>query len=223
MSAAHKTNNLIQLKLIKKKRDSNSWALSYGDMVTVLLCFFIIFYALEKQIEKKTIIAAKASITGAVATPHEASGLDTEFKYAIESLEKIEGIEVKKTSEFVDINFKKTIFFNKGKTSLTSDGKAELERVISKLTKIDGKYTLEIQGHADSSQVKKNLKGRWWQSNMELSVLRALDVHSFLAENHIDKDQLIVSGHGAQKGQNKDIENNDEYNRKISLRLQLVK
>lgn len=221
MSAAPKNNNLIQLKLVKKRSESSSWALSYGDIVTVLLCFFIIFYAFEKQIEKK-IIVTKTSITGAPVSQHEANGIQAEFNYAIESLEKTEGIEVKRTSDFVDINFRKTVFFKKGKSSLTLEGKNELERVVSKLTKLQGKYTLEIQGHADSTRVK-NRKGRWWQNNMELSVLRALDVHSFLAVNHINKDQLIVSGHGNQKSFNDENNINDDFNRRISLRLQLVK
>lgn len=32
--------------------DSNTWMSSYSDIVTVLLCFFIIFYSIEKNIEK---------------------------------------------------------------------------------------------------------------------------------------------------------------------------
>ncbi len=221
MSTLPKNHNLLDLKLVRKKTDGNSWALSYGDIVTVLLCFFIIFYALEKQIEKKVFIQKNISLLGDQAVEHKASGIDAQFNYALESLEKIEGLEIKKTSDFVDINFRKTIFFNKGKSSLTSEGKIELERVVEKLVKLEGKYTLEIQGHADSSQVK-NQKDRWWQNNIQLSVLRALDVHSFLAKNYINEEYLIVSGHGS-KDSVSEKKQEDHFNRKISLRVQLIK
>jgi chemotaxis protein MotB len=221
MNTTPRTHDLLKLKFSRKKTDTNSWALSYGDIVTVLLCFFIIFYALEKQIEKKIVIENKIALLSNQVVEHKATGLDAQFNYAIESLEKIDGLEIKKTSDFVDINFRKTVFFNKGKSSLTPEGKIELERVVEKLVQLEGKYTLEIQGHADSSQVK-NQKDRWWHNNMQLSVLRALDVHSFLAANYMNKDYLIVSGHGSRDSVS-EKNNDDHFNRKISLRLQLVK
>lgn len=218
-----KNSGLIQIKSNRKKKDASTWALSYGDMVTALLCFFIIFYALEKQFEKKMSNPVKGySETEGILEEHKSTQIDTDYDYAIESLEKIPGIEVMKSSSFVDIYFKKTIFFNKGKTDLTTDGKLLLDDVVSRLSKIEGKYVLEIQGHADSTPVK-NVKSRWWKSNMELSVLRALTVHSYLSENYIEKNNLVVSGHGNLKKMESSQDEKEDINRRISLRLQLVK
>jgi chemotaxis protein MotB len=221
--------DLAEIKIIKKKKaknkkaDASAWALSYGDMVTALLCFFILFYALEKQVEKKRsdqeseLLDPKAKIE-----EHASSSITANYDYAIASIQETPGIIVKKTSSFVDITFSQTVFFEKGQTELSQEGKKQIEEVIKKLKKIEGKYILEIQGHADPTPVM-NLKSRWWQNNMELSVLRALTVHTYLAENYIEKNNLIVSGYGSQQKLELDSEKKTDMNRRISLRLQLVK
>jgi outer membrane protein OmpA-like peptidoglycan-associated protein len=58
---------------------------------------------------------------------------------------------------------------------------------------------------------------------MELSVLRALTVHSYLAENYVKKDNLIVAGYGSQQKISDNDQEEIDMNRRISLRLQLVK
>jgi chemotaxis protein MotB len=216
-------NQLKTSRSQRKKSDTSSWSLSYGDMVTALLCFFIIFYALEKQIEKNKAVPSKSSaINSTTIEEHKAEGLDTQYDYAIESLEKIPGIYVSKTSKFVDIKFRKTIFFKKGQTKLSQEGIAVIDEVMGRLRKIEGRYLLEIQGHADATPVKQ-AKARWWQSNMELSILRALTVHSYLAENYVEKDNLIVAGYGSQQKISNNEQEEIDMNRRISLRLQLVK
>lgn len=224
-SLNQKASSFTRLPVKKaKKKDTNAWMLSYGDMVTALLCFFILFYAIEKQIQKKANANPVKGYSEAegILREHKSAELDTEYNYAIEALGKIPGISVMRTSGFVDIHFNKTIFFNLGDVDLTAEGKQTLDAVISKLSKIEGKYLLEIQGHADSTRVRKS-RNRWWQSNMELSVLRALTVHSYLSENYIERNNLVVSGYGNQKKMSDNAENIEDINRRISLRLQLVK
>jgi flagellar motor protein MotB len=207
----------------KRKKESAPWALSYGDMVTALLCFFIIFYAIEKQMEKKTAAETKGVISDrAPAEEHKVDDIDADYQYTLESLEDLPGLEIHKSSSFVDIYFKKTVFFEKGKTDLTAQGKAAVDEVVEKLKKIDGRYLLEIQGHADRTPVK-NKKTRWWKTNMELSVLRALNVHDYLAENYIERNNLVVAGHGNLRKISSEEKSNEELNRRISLRLQLIK
>jgi chemotaxis protein MotB len=226
MNLIKKKNLLMQFETKKRAKTTSSWALSYSDIVTTLLCFFIIFYALEKQHEKKTLNPLKgyAPIEG-VLREHESSKVDTDYHFAIEELKKIPEIQVVKTSEFVDIFFGKIVFFNRGSEELTASGKKALHDVLSKFSKLEGKYTLEIQGHADSTAVRPVSKGspRWWKTNMELSVLRALRVHEHLSDQYIEKNSLIVSGYGTREKITDSENNNDELNRRISLRLQLVK
>lgn len=206
--------DVIQYRKSKPKSQTNSWALSYGDVVTTLLCFFIIFYALEKRNEKK--------VNEVILQEHKVRGIDVDFDYAIEALKTIPGIQFYKTSQFVDLDFKHTAFFKRGETELTDEGKKLMNDVVKRFSKIKGKYTIEIQGHADSTQVKAN-QSRWWKSNMQLSVLRALNVHAYLADGHFDPDSLVVSGHGSQRKISDGMALPEDINRRISLRVHLIK
>jgi flagellar motor protein MotB len=215
--------DVIQYRKSKPKSYTSSWALSYGDVVTTLLCFFIIFYALEKRIEKKQVNEVKGyGQSEGILEEHKVDGIEVEFDYAIEALRTIPGIQFYKTSQFVDIDFKHTAFFKSGETDLTDEGKNLMNDVVKRLSNIKGKYTIEIQGHADSTQVKAK-KSRWWKSNMQLSVLRALNVHAYLADGHIDRDFLVVSGHGSQRKISDGMALPEDINRRISLRVHLVK
>jgi flagellar motor protein MotB len=215
--------DIIQYRKSKPKSHTNSWALSYGDVVTTLLCFFIIFYALEKRIEKNQSNQVKGyGQSEGILKEHKVDGIDVEFDYAIETLKAIPGIQFYKTSQFVDLDFKQTAFFKSGETELTDEGKHLMNDVVKRLSGIKGKYIIEIQGHSDSTQVKAN-KSRWWKSNMQLSVLRALNVHAYLADGHIDPDSLVVSGHGSQRKISDGIALPEDINRRISLRVHLVK
>ncbi len=208
----------------KRRKSDNSWSMSYGDMVTALLCFFIIFYAIEKQIEKRNVSAIQGygPVEEGILSEHTDSKIDTEYDYMIERLEQIENIQIFKTSSFVDIYFQKVVFFEKGSYEVTSEGKQLIDQVLHKLTDISGKYYLEIQGHADKTPVA-NKKERWWKTNIELSVLRALNIHHYLTEKGIDKDYLAVAGFGHNKSINPELDAAMDFDRRISLRLQMVK
>ncbi len=199
----------ILSKRKKKKNDSQSWAMSYGDMVTTLLCFFIIFYALEKKMTKKDQSRLPA---------HQTTDSDIKMDYAVAIFKDIPDLKVSKTSSFIDIHFKDTVFFNKGDYKLTSNGKNTLESILMPISQLKGHFHLEIQGHADSTPVSPH-KGRWWKNNMELSLMRALDVHTYLIKNISNTNKLTVSGYGSPK-----IENSGamDFDRKVSLRLQFI-
>lgn len=207
-----KVRNLNNIQEKAKEKNSTTWAISYGDLVTTLLCFFIIFYALEKSLKKREDLDLLNTIK------HTTLQSEEPINFVIQSLENIEGLIVNKTSDFIDIAFKDAEFFNLGAIELTQEGKILIDKILQIIKTYDKKYILEIQGHADTIRVKK-LKNRWWKSNMELSVQRALSVYQYVAAQNINKEDLIVAGHGSGFGQNKD----ENFKRRISLRMHLVK
>lgn len=209
----------------KKHNDSDRWVLSYADMVTVLLCFFIIFYAIEKQIEKRDVNPVKGYDTEeGILEKHTSSTVDAEYDYVVESLKNFDNIAVVRTSNFVDIHFKEIVFFKSGGLDLTPKGAEVVDSVVKRFRGIKSKYRLEIHGHADKTPVA-NKKERWWKTNMELSVMRALSVYDYLRKNNFPKEFLSVAGYGTNmslKPQRNIANHIIEQNRRISLRLQLV-
>lgn len=220
------SEEVFSLKRREKKKAGDTWMLSYSDIVTVLLCFFIIFYSLEKNIAKKTTNKIKGySDQEGILSDHKDAEVDTHLDYAIESLSGIKGIKVVQSSSFVDIYFKEISFFNRSSHKVSLAGRNLIDKVISRLQQIDSKYRLEIHGHADKTPVskkKKRSKSKWWKSNMELSILRALGVYKYLISKSMPKEHLSVAGHGSHKRLSPEIQEIIAQNRRISLRLQLI-
>lgn len=209
-------------KKTKQRVKNDTWMLSYADIVTVLLCFFIIFYSIEKQIEKKIENEIKGySDQSGILREHKEAGIDTKYNYAIEVLSDLKDVNVIRSSSFVDIYFGDVVFFKKGKFQLTNEGKKLIDNITERLQKIGSKYRLEIQGHADKTPVAKK-KQRWWDSNMELSVLRSLNVYKYMIRNNLPKSHLSVAGYGDHKSLAPGEKSIIPENRRISLRLQLV-
>lgn len=216
------SEDIVLLKKKPRERSQTSWMLSYADIVTVLLCFFIIFYSLEKNIEKRATNAIKGYATDqGILSKHTAPEVDTGYRYAIEALKELRGVEIVQSSSFVDIYFKEVVFFKPGSYTVSVEGKSLIDSIVSRLRQVDTKYRLEIQGHADKTPVTKSNK-RWWKSNMELSVLRALKVYTYLIGKNMPKKHLSVAGYGHHKRLKPNIDQAIPENRRISLRLQLI-
>lgn len=85
------------------------------------------------------------------------------------------------------------ITFSSGQATLTTRGKTALKAVAS--TIID-KYPGEayfIEGHTDTDPIRKSK----FESNRDLSVARAMEVHAFLVEECSIPDQdCVVAGYG---------------------------
>ena len=127
-----------------------SWAISYSDMVTALLCFFIIFYSLEKQIEKKD----QDSVT---QKDRDIASVDpkplSKAQKALDLLKLSEGILSRVDGNILELEFASESFFDKGATGLNSVGKKRLLDIIPQITQIEYKK-LEIIAHTDGRQAK---------------------------------------------------------------------
>ncbi len=192
-------------------KKSASWAISYSDMVTALLCFFIIFYSLEKQIEKKD----QDSVT---QKDRDIASVDpkplSKAQKALDLLKLSEGILSRVDGNILELEFASESFFDKGATGLNSVGKKRLLDIIPQITQIEYKK-LEIIAHTDGRQVIDR-PNRWWKNNNQLSALRALEAGNFLSSNGIEEKKMIYSGHGEKSS--------DQYHdadRRLTLRIHL--
>jgi len=210
-------------KTPKRATQGDTWTTSYADIVTVLLIFFILFWAIEKQVEKRNVNPIKGyDEKEGVLEQHSDSTIDTSFDYVIERLSSVPNTTIIQTSSFVDIYFKEVAFFNSGGTVLTHRGSEFIKSVVDRLGGIETKYRLEVHGHTDKTRVLDK-KGRWWKTNMELSVMRALSVYNFLIKDGFPQTHLSVAGFGT----NLSLKPEEQLkiiseNRRISLRLQLI-
>lgn len=200
-----------------KQSGAPAWMATYGDMVTLLLCFFVLMLSYANMDEMK-FGAAAVSLQGALgvigssgsSTPtshsiNNSTGQNNVFdrlnqlQDAIVELEMEDVIEVEFNQNGTTLRLDDQILFSSGKANLKP---AALE-VFKTLTEILKSKTNDIlvSGHTDNIPINNDD----FQSNWDLSVARALSVVKALIELGISENALGAVGYGEFRP----IESND--------------
>jgi chemotaxis protein MotB len=198
------------------KQDPLKWMLTFSDMMTLLLCFFvmlIIMSSLDNQKVKKAMSSMKGSLgvlelgdltemnvsvesemTGSPTSPNEIS---PEFaKWIKDLLKKVTGLEsvkiISKKGGFI-ITFANELIFDSGSAELKESAKEFLDDIFKMLSV--GVDSVEVQGHSDNSPVN----GGEFSSNWDISGARAARVVRYLIEKGMDPEKLVASAFGDTK------------------------
>ncbi len=191
----------------KKKPHFNrgSWELTLADMMTLLLCFFVIMLSVakidQKQYEAVSDVMAEA-MKGKAAPSKRSSAQEARMKVENKSknlfelqleLAKLIGKESKAVSlklrpDTVAIELRGGIFFKLGSAELTAASLRILEKRSKPLT--EAHYKLTIEGHSDNLPIKS----AQFPSNWELSSARASSVARFFIAQGFPKDDIRVMG-----------------------------
>jgi len=125
------------------------------------------------------------------------------------------GVDVERRGDFIVLNLPSGLTFPSGKADLTESGREALQAVADALNADYSGRVLWVEGHTDNQQPKKS----GWQSNLELSVERAMNVAEYMqSELGVPQEHLRVSGHGefAPKAGN-DTPEGREANRRVEI------
>lgn len=198
-----------------------SWMDTYGDMVTLLLCFFVLLHSMSSMDAAKWEILVKsfnpkaAEVSQIVMNETETEG-DTEVSgSAKKPLDQVENfddlyyalaeyvqenslsgdVEVSKGDGFTFITFRNDIFFDGDSYVLKDNGKAVLNDLSVALGKTnDSIAEIQVLGH--TSQAKPN-EANEVVSDRFLSSNRATVVLVYLQQkNVVDPEKLVSSGYG---------------------------
>ncbi|MDP6963739.1 MAG: OmpA family protein [Planctomycetota bacterium] len=106
------------------------------------------------------------------------------------------GVNVENRGGFIVLGLPSSLSFPSGKADLNAKGKSSLKAVSSILHSDYSGSTFWVEGHTDSDQPKKS----GWDSNLELSVNRALSVANYLIKDmKVSPEAVRISGHGEWK------------------------
>ena len=177
------------------------WVVTYGDMMTLLLCFFVLlaaFSELKKEEEYQKVVTAVKEAFGYSGGVGVLPIDDPPLRSMIQSLQELAkqkmtkkvvsknetpGIKGKEsTVTRVHEGLKFTIggsqMFEPGSAILNDSAKPELERIARLL--IGKRFKIEIRGHAASKSLPA---GSPYRNLTDLSYYRAKAVHDFLVDN----------------------------------------
>ncbi|HEY3278779.1 MAG TPA: flagellar motor protein MotB [Syntrophorhabdaceae bacterium] len=190
----------------EEQENHERWLLTYADLITLLLAFFIMMYTLSKQDAQRYQEVSsylKAIFTGgtamlnhpsasanaqaeasAAASPPNSQALNEEImKQLQEEIKSVMSLdEMKKNfTIFVDergivVRALDKAFFDEGKADLKPRAKDTINKIIPILKKVARE--VRIEGHTDNVPISTHD----FKSNWELSVRRATEVVRYVIE-----------------------------------------
>lgn len=194
-------------KFIPKKKprhEDNGWSLTLADMMTLLLCFFVIIVSISKvdpnRYEAVSDILAEAMQGKAAPSKRSAEQamiqVDQKAKNLFElqlEMAKLLGretraVNLKLRPDAVAINLQGGVFFKSGSADLTTEALHILDRLAIPLT--EAHYKLTIEGHSDNLPIKSSQ----FPSNWELSSARASSVARYFIAQGFPRDDIQVMG-----------------------------
>ncbi len=181
------------------------WAITYGDLMSYLMIFFLLLFSFaiaksDKTKQKKyeeSLIKIQQTFGGSVSKEYlEKKALEKKeesFESKIKQMqeEKLKNImEVEMSERRVKLILKEAVLFDSGSAVLKNEAKKILLSVIEELKKLPNEIVIE--GHTDNVPIK----GGRYSNNFELSMARAYSVIEFMQENGIDPKRLSGIGYG---------------------------
>ena len=204
---------------MKKKRGGSggaNWMDTYGDMVTLLLCFFVMLYSMS-TLDKEKWIALVQSFNPSAVTEEVSGGLgsadsteqamtqaqvdaDIEELYQtmknyIEQEQLSTQISITKGSGYVFVSFDNTVFFDGASYVLRDDGKTVLDQVAKAIADVSESIDeIRVLGHTAQDDPDSPNNPR---NDRFLATNRAAVVTVYLQEkNIIDPSRLVSVGYG---------------------------
>jgi chemotaxis protein MotB len=196
------SNSFIPRKKIRPP--DNGWSLTLADMMTLLLCFFVLLVMVSKvdphRYEAMSDVMAEAmqgkqapsKRTSEQAVAPQQKKEKNLFELQLELAKLIgpqsKAVNLKLRPDAVAINLKGGVFFQLGSATLTSEALTILDKLAAPLT--EAKYKLTIEGHSDNLPIKSGN----YPSNWELSSARASSVARYFIAQGFPKTDIQVMG-----------------------------
>ncbi|MFA5658055.1 MAG: flagellar motor protein MotB [Oscillospiraceae bacterium] len=231
--------------MARKKPDSGggaNWMDTYGDMVTLLLTFFVMLYASSSFDEAKwqyilQAFTSKGDKVNIVIGPEEPENSENDgpyitdeleegempqtfdqlYQYLVNYIEKNEledSVEIEKGATNIYLKFRDNVFFGGDSDVLLDEGKIVLDGIGPAIKAVDDKILgIKICGHTAEGVYSL-------VDDMELSTGRAVNVYHYLdAIEAADVSKMVSTGYG----KNRPVAPNDtEENRAKNRRVEII-
>jgi chemotaxis protein MotB len=176
----------------------DSWLMSYADMITLLLCFFVIFVgASEPKKDKMSALSeGMAGKFGTVelATPFQ--GVFRSLQAVVENHQVLKDVSIEKGENTLSLEISsmslykdKTADFNEKMVPVL----VEVAQTLSTIQFMD--YRVIVEGHTNDVPVNNP----YFPSNWELSSARASRVVRFFIDHGIKPERLRAVGYADTK------------------------
>lgn len=209
-----------------------TWLATYGDMVTLLLCFFVLLYSFSsldmakfRQVAISLQSALRGVLVGGVALgPHDVLEDEREQEQLDEAFSEIDrylqesglkgAVVVQYEERGLVIRFLDTVLFDLARADLKSEALGILDKISEVLHKVPNQVAVE--GHTDNLPIHTSeFPSNWWLSTARANRV----VEYFISRCGLSPARLSVVGYGEYRPL---VPNTSETNRAQNRRVEIL-
>lgn len=178
----------------RAKGHEESWLLSYADLITNLLLFFVVLLT-AANLNKGRMQQIVKSISGA-ESPASLESIRREIDAEIARQKLQDMVRTTVTADGLELSLNSGLVFDSGKASIRPELEGTVKSMLKLLAPYSSKYGFAVEGHTDTTPI---LPGGVFATNWELSSARAIVVRQRLEDAGILRDRIRVEGYADTK------------------------
>lgn len=199
---------------VEQAENHERWLITYADMITLLMVFFIVLYAgsvadsakfkdLSVSLQQAFNVDVLKASDSLAQTPNRAGSdnlvqaVRSDLEFVTREMDSLRapglatgGLEVEANQEGILISLHGNLLFDSGKATLKDEAIPTLARLTAVLRRLP--YPIRVEGHTDNVAIQTSL----YPSNWELSAARATAVVRHLVDGGISAQRLQAAGFG---------------------------
>ncbi len=193
------------------------WLISYADLLTLLIGFFVVLLA-ASPMKLARLEKLASAISGEQTAPLE--DLKEKVDQFIQQEKLQDQVSTKEDMEGLAIEFKDALLFDSGKADIRVPGQSAIGSVAKMVKELHGRAVV-IEGYTDELPIST----KEFHSNWELSSQRAINVLSALEQAGVARERMSVRGYAdtrkiAPKTPNATLDELRAANRRVVIRVE---
>jgi chemotaxis protein MotB len=223
----------------------DDWLTTYSDAMTILMAFFVLFYAMSEvelgrfNVVRAGIIEAFAGLEPAEVTdfadarevkPRSKKG-DPHFDAVVariaQRLQELVAngtLQIFNSAKGIKLEFNSSALYHPGSARIRRKSKPMLGRIAAHIRELEGTpHVVVVEGHTDDTPIKT----RRFPSNWELSTNRATNIVRYFVGREVSGENLKAAGYADMKpkvpnrdANNRPIPENRAQNRRIVISIE---
>ncbi len=169
--------------------DNESWLLSYADLITNLLIFFVMLLSMA-EISTTKMQTVRQKLSGK-KSPASLASIQEEIDERIKQQNLEQVVQTDLTDDGLKLQLNSGVVFDSAEAEILPEMETVLAGMLDTLVPYADRYKFAVEGHTDSRPINSVR----FKSNWELSTARANAVRVRLERVGVDPERVRVEGY----------------------------
>jgi chemotaxis protein MotB len=208
------------------EEEEEAWLLTYADMITLLMAFFVMlinFTKYDMPAMEEAASAIKNEVKGGEPEKSPAANLKNNIQDIVYEMQADQVVNVTTDDKGVVIELESSAFYRPGSAEFRDEAIPVLTKITQSIMDVKYKgYNMEVEGHTDDDPIST----AQFPSNWELSTGRATRVVRFFVGQGMEAKRLKAIGFADtipkvpnRNAEGAPIRENQAQNRRVNIRM----